>query len=230
MVAEALSGDVAAPADETPLCGRLPREDVTNGVDEGKRATLRRFAAIGAATPLSALGDRERADRGKSDARDAIVGYLAATPGAHFSKVRDDLSLGTGETQHHLDRLLSAGVVESHRDGDYRRFYPPGRFSAFEKAALGYLRRSTPRGMLLALLRDPETTGSAIAGQLGVSRATVSNYAAELEAAGLLSREDGYRVEDPETVITLLVRFADSFDADAVAFADAAADLIRYGP
>lgn len=204
---------------------------MTDGIDEGKRATLRRFAAVGAAAPLSALGDGRRDERwrgGRSDVRDAIVGYLTSTPGAHFSKIRDDLGLGTGETQHHLERLLSAGVVESHRDGDYRRFYPAGRFSPFEKAALGYLRRTTPRGMLLALLREPEATGAALADRVGVSRATVSNYAADLEAAGLLSRADGYRVERPETVITLVVRFANSFDDDAVAFADEAADLIRY--
>ena len=67
---------------------------------------------------------------GTNDARDAIVGYLAATPGAHFSKVRDDLKLGTGETQHHLRRLLDAGAIESRRDGDYRRFFPAGRFSS----------------------------------------------------------------------------------------------------
>lgn len=207
------------------------RHTVTDGIDEGKRATLRRFAAIGAAAPLSALGDGERDAGGsgrRSDARDAIVGYLASTPGAHFSKVRDDLGLGTGETQHHLERLLSAGAVESYRDGDYRRFYPAGRFSPFERAALGYLRRATPRGMLLALLCDPEATGAALADRVGVSRATVSNYAAELEAAGLLSREDGYRVERPETVITLVVRFANSFDDETAAFADEAADLIRY--
>lgn len=200
---------------------------MTEGIDEGKRETLRRFAAVGAATPLSALGDGQQ-DRGRSDARDAIVGYLASTPGAHFSKVRDDLGLGTGETQHHLDRLRSAGVVEVHRDGDYKRFYPAGRFSPFEKAALGYLRRATPRGMLLALLSDPESTGAALADRLGVSRATISNYAAELESVGLLSREGGYRVERPETLITLVVRFADSFDDAARAFADDAADLIRY--
>jgi predicted transcriptional regulator len=199
---------------------------VTERIDEGKRATLKRFAAIGAATPLAALGDGQ--EPGKSDARDAIVGYLASTPGAHFSKIRDDLGLGTGETQHHLDRLRSAGVVEVRRDGDYKRFYPAGRFSPFEKAALGYLRRATPRGMVLALLRDPESTGASLADRLGVSRATISNYAAELEAVGLLSREDGYRVERPETLITLVVRFADSFDDDAMAFADDAASLIRY--
>ena len=197
-------------------------------VDEGKRATLRRFAALGAATPFVRLGDGE--DERRNDARDAILGYLAATPGAHFSKLRDDLQLGTGETQHHLRRLDETGAVESQRDGDYRRFFPSDRFTEYQRTALGYLRRETPRGMLIELLRDPEATGSDLAEAVGVSRATVSAYAKELDAAGLLSRSDGYAVERPETVLTLVVRYADSFDADAAAFAAEADDLIRFDP
>jgi predicted transcriptional regulator len=202
---------------------------MSDRVDEEKRATLRRFAALGAATPFVG-GRRDSEDDTRSDARDAIVGYLGATPGAHFSKLRDDLKLGTGETQHHLKRLLADGVLESRRDGDYRRLFPAGRFSEFEQVALGYLRRRTPRGMLIELLRNPDATGSDLAATLDVSRATVSNYAKELEAANLLSRENGYAVESPETVITLLLRYADSFDEDAAAFASEADSLIRFDP
>jgi len=202
-------------------------------VDEDKRATLRRFAALGAATPLVGLGGSDDGDddsSGSSDARDAIVGYVASTPGAHFSKVRDDLQLGTGETQYHLRNLVDDDTLEVSRDGDYKRFFPAGRFSEFEQVALGYLRRDTPRGMLVHLLRDPAATGSELAARLGVSRATVSTYAKELDAVGLLSREDGYAVRNPETVITLLIRYADSFGSDAAAFADDAAELIRFDP
>ncbi|ELZ72483.1 MULTISPECIES: winged helix-turn-helix transcriptional regulator [Haloferax] len=202
-------------------------------VDEDKRATLRRFAALGAATPLVGLGggdDGEDDSSGSSDARDAIVGYVASTPGAHFSKVRDDLQLGTGETQYHLRNLVDDDTLEVSRDGDYKRFFPAGRFSEFEQVTLGYLRRDTPRGMLVHLLRDPAATGSELAARLGVSRATVSTYAKELDAVGLLSREDGYAVRNPETVITLLIRYADSFGSDAAAFADDAAELIRFDP
>ncbi len=196
------------------------------GVDESKRATLRRFAALGAATPLVGLS---AADEG-SDVRDAIVGYLAATPGAHFSKLRDDLQLGTGETQHHLRRLEGDGVVTHRKDGDYKRYFPAGRFTEFEQRALGYLRRETPRRMLIALLRDPTASGGDLAAAADVSRSTVSKYAAELDAAGLLSRADGYAVERPETLLTLVVRYADSFGAEAVAVADEADGLLRYDP
>jgi predicted transcriptional regulator len=206
------------------------------GVDEEKRATLRRFATLGAATPLVGLGGRTGESDGTdartdgNEVRAAIRGYVATTPGAHFSKVRDDLKLGTGETQHHLRRLVDAGAVETRKDGDYRRYFVAGRFSDFEQVALGYLRRETARGILVALLRDPDATGSGIAASLGVSRATVSTTAKELDAAGLLSRTGGYAVRNPETVLTLLIRFADSFGADAVDLSTEAADLIRFDP
>jgi len=203
-------------------------------VDESKRATLRRFAALGTAgagslAKLTGGADAETdGDAGRSDARDAIVGYLATTPGAHLSKVRDDLQLATGATQHPLRSLLSAGAVESRRDGDYRRFFPAGRFDEFEQVALGYLRRDTPRGMLVELLRDPDASAGELAARLDVSRPTVSKYAGQLESAGLLSREDGYAVERPETVLVSLVRYADSFDDEATALADDADDLIAF--
>jgi len=196
-------------------------------VDESKRATLRRFAALGAASPLAGLAS---ASESESDTPDAIVGYLTATPGAHFSKIRDDLQLGTGETQHHLRRLNSEGTIESRKDGDYSRYFPAERFTEFEQVALGYLRRETPRGMLVALLESPGISSGAIAERLDVSRPTVSNRAAEMESAGLLSRENGYSVERAETLLMLLVQYADSFDEETVALAAAADDLVAYDP
>ncbi|WP_226012337.1 winged helix-turn-helix transcriptional regulator [Halomicrobium salinisoli] len=195
------------------------------GVDESKRATLRRFAALGASSPLV----RFSSDDSDSDARSAIAGYVSTTPGAHFSKIRDDLQLGTGETQHHLRELEGEGTVESRRDGDYRRFFLAEEFTEREKVALGYLRRETPRGMLVALLRDPTLSAGDLADRVGVSRPTVSKYAAELEEAGLLDRED-YTVAVPETLLVLVVRYADSFGDEAAALAREAADLVSYDP
>ena len=200
-------------------------------IDQEKRSTLRRFAALGAASPLAGLGSGSAAaEEDTTDSREAIRGYVASTPGAHFSKIRDDLGLGTGETQHHLRRLVDDGAVGFRRDGDYKRFFSAGRFSEFEQVALGYLRRATPRGMLLELLENPGTTGAELAAHLDVSRPTVSGYAVDLDEAGLLSRDGEYVVERPETLLTLVVRYADSLGAEAVAVADDADELLQYDP
>ncbi|WP_226005351.1 winged helix-turn-helix transcriptional regulator [Natrinema salinisoli] len=199
-----------------------------DGVDDEKRATLRRFAALGAASPLVGRSDSAAADTGESDARDAIAGYLSTTPGAHFSKIRDDLQLGTGETQHHLRRLEDLEAIERYRDGDYKRFVTAGRFDEFEKRALGYLRRETPRGMLIELLLRSDPTAGDLAEALDVSPPTVSKYAGELEEAGLLSRADGYAVERPETVLVLVVRHADSFGDRAQRLARDADQFLEY--
>ncbi|MFB6085394.1 MAG: winged helix-turn-helix transcriptional regulator [Halodesulfurarchaeum sp.] len=198
-------------------------------IDEEKRTTLRKFAAIGAGSPLLGLAEGESAES-DSDAREAIVGYVETTPGAHFSKIRDDLRLATGETQYHLRRLTSEGDLEMWRDGDYKRYVPAGGFSRFEKRALGYLRRETPRAMLLALLEDPTLTGAALAETIGVSPATISTYAAEMAEEGLLERQNGYRVNNPETVISLLLRYATSFDRETRSFATRAETLFSYDP
>ena len=199
-------------------------------VDEEKRATLRRFAAVGAGGPLARLAgsDADAHDDTSSDVPTAIRGYLATTPGAHFSKLRDDLRLGTGEAQYHLRELAERDVVDSWKDGDYRRYVPAGRFSDFERRALGYLRRDTARGLVVGLLKDPDATGTELAARLDVSAPTVSKHAAALADAGLLDRSDGYTLTRPETTLLLLVRFADSFGADAVALAAEADELVAY--
>jgi predicted transcriptional regulator len=198
----------------------------SGGVDEDKRATLRRFAALGAASPFVGIASADS----ESDAPDAIVGYVAATPGAHFSKIRDDLGLGTGEAQHHLRGLVEEGALESHKDGDYRRYFPAGRFSPDERVALGYLRRETPRGIVIALLRDPGCGPSALSDRLEVSRPAISKAAAELADAGLLDRDGGYTLEDPTTMLVLVVAYADSFGEDAAALAADAPDYVSYDP
>ena len=196
-------------------------------VDRQKRETLRSFAAVGAGSSLLGLAD---GDRGESDAREAIAGYVETTPGAHFSKIRDDLGLATGETQYHLRRLVDTDVLEDDRDGNYRRYFAAGAFSAFERTVLGFLRRDTDREIVLSTLAAPERTGRELAADLGVSGATISAARSEMAEAGVLNREAGYQVQQPATVIALLLRYAGSFDERTRTFAKTAPELLAYDP
>lgn len=194
-------------------------------VDEEKRATLRKVAAVGAGGPLLGLSEEE-----SSDTREALASYVDVTPGAHFSKIRDDLALATGETQYHLGRLVDAEVLAVTRDGDYKRYFPADRFDEFERTALGYLRRETPREMMLALLQRPDRSGTELADQLSVSAATISTTATAMERAGLLDRSEGCRVRRPETVLSLLLRYGHSIEGETRQFASSAAALFNYDP
>lgn len=200
-------------------------------VDEDKRTTLRRFAALGATLPVAGIGSSSTASAdtsSKSDARDAISGYINTTPGAHFSKIRDDLQLGTGETQYHLQELEKSEQISAQKDGDYKRYFIAGEFSDFEKTMLGYLRRETPRHMILTILESPGLTGAALADKIGVSAPTISKYGSELSENNIIARDDGYQAKKPELTITLLLRYANSFDTETVEFAQSADDLLEY--
>lgn len=197
--------------------------------DANKRQTLRQFAAVGAIGPFLSASETE--DGEGTNRRDTIAAYIDATPGAHFSKIRDDLGLGTGETQYHLRKLETASRVESDRDGDYRRYFAAGQFDQRDREILGQLRRSTPRKLVIALLTNPDRSAGEIATHVDRSPAAISQAAAQLEAASLLDREGGdYAIIDPERTIAFLVRYAQSFGPDALSFADNLEQYVAWRP
>lgn len=198
--------------------------------DANKRQTLRHVAAIGAVTPLFSMGTAAASEDGEdSDRRERIAHYVLSAPGSHFSKIRDDLSLGTGETQYHLDRLASESIIESRKDGDFRRYYAAHMFDSFEKRALAALRRETPRSVILQLLASPHDSPGTIATKLDLSPAAISKTARHLEEEQLLTRTNGmYAIDDPEHLIVLLVRFGDSFDADVHEFIQDVPSYIKW--
>ena len=196
--------------------------------DADKRATLKQVAAIGAAAPFVALGDTAEASD-TPDRREALRSYVTVTPGAHFSKLRDDLGLGTGETQYHLRQLVATDELVTERDGEYRRYFPANRFDAADRRALSYLRRETPRGIVVSLLLDPSRSASELAAQLDVSPPAISSAAADLEDAGFLDRSSGaYRLQDAERLVTLLVRYEDSFGPETADFRRQISDRIEW--
>lgn len=195
--------------------------------DAEKRETLRQFAAVGAVGPLAAAGrvaDVEPA----SDRRATVLEYVEHNPGLHFSQLRDDLDLGTGETQYHLRKLESAGAVVSHPDGDYRRLFPAGVFTMAERQILSALRRGTHGGVLIGATSAPGIAAGDLADALGISTPAVSRAAGDLADADLLVRDGGrYRATDPESVVGLVAQYGESFDDRTVAAALDAVEELR---
>ncbi len=49
--------------------------------------------------------------------RDLLLRIIDAQPGAHFRNLATESKLGVGNTRHHLDVLLSAGLITQRRNG-----------------------------------------------------------------------------------------------------------------
>lgn len=200
-------------------------------IDGEKRATLQRFAALAVALPVLNDGERSKSsENGTGKVRRALVGYITSHPGTHFSKIRDDLHLATGEAQYHLNYLASDGEIESIRDGEFRRFFIASEFTDRERVLLGYLRRETLCRLLIAVLKMPDATGRELATEIGVSPSTVSSYATQMTERGIFAEGDGYELSEPERLITLLIRFGPTLGRDATSFGREATEYIQYSP
>ena len=188
--------------------------------DEQKRQTLRQFAAVGAVGPFAAV-QKSRAIDATSDRPLELLEYVASYPGVHFSKIRDDLGLGTGETQYHLRRLESSDHIESIDDGEYRRLFLSHQFSRVEHGILSMLRRPTHAAILIAGLAEEPVGARTIAELRGVSSPAVSRAARDLEMAGLLDRTGGqYTVLEQAEIESVLSRFGESLDEETIRIAN----------
>ena len=123
--------------------------------------------------------------------------------------------MGWGETSHHLNRMVQAGVLRRER-APKRDFYFPTDITWDERKCLMFLRGENPRRILLTLLGDPGLRSVEIAERLGLGKSTVSFHLTRLVQGGLVvsSREDvncRYQVAHPERVTGILANYRGSF-------------------
>lgn len=138
---------------------------------------------------------------------------MNAFPGLHYRELQRASGAKDGTFQYHLSVLEKDGVVVREPDGVYVRFYP-AHLSQAERRALGLLRHSKIRSILLYLLQEPQLGKGELAKKLGVSPSTVSYYIERLRKANILSFAEGNRATflvDPAMLIGLLRRYRSSF-------------------
>ena len=122
-----------------------------------------------------------------SETRARIERFIDANPGVHFSEVARALDLATGQVQYHLARL--DGVVTEAING--RTHHYTAGFDPWERHALAYLRRETPRELIVRLL---DADGAAVrpqtvTGDLGIARSTLEHHVDGLVAAGVVVKD-----------------------------------------
>lgn len=149
--------------------------------------------------------------------REDILRCVREHPGIHLRGVERRTGLPLGQVLYHLDRLERMGLVASHRDSGFRRYFAPDAISRSEKPILSALRHDVPRRLVLALLERPRLPHKALQRSAGVAGSTLSFHLQRLVASGVLVRErvEGsttYALADPRLARREVVAYAPSFE------------------
>ena len=148
--------------------------------------------------------------------RERVYEHVEANPGVHFTAVREDLDIATGQAQYHLRKLVRAGdvVVEDVRG---RTHYFDRSYDPWERRALAFARRETARALLAHLIDDGPLAAAELTDRLDVSRSTVAWHVSSLADAGVVEKSYGARgrvvveLVQPEATRRLLGEVTPSF-------------------
>jgi len=117
-----------------------------------------------------------------------IYSFIIENPGLHFRALSDYLRLPIGVLQYHLGLLVSGGLLSTHQDGRYKRYFESKRFTETEMKVISGLRNGTSGKILVALFEKPQMTHKDLALQLDISSQALSWQMRRLEKMGLVKR------------------------------------------
>jgi len=117
-----------------------------------------------------------------------IYSFIKNNPGLHFRALSNYLSMPIGVLQYHLGLLVKGGLVSTHRDGRYRRYFESKRFTETEMRVISVLRNGTSGKILATLFRKPQMTHKDLAAQLNISSQALSWQMNRLEQMSLIKR------------------------------------------
>lgn len=153
--------------------------------------------------------------------RSAILSCVVDHPGMHLRGIERHTNLPLGQVLYHLDRLERMGLVVTHRDRGFRRFFSPDVVSRSEKPILSALRHDVPRHVVLALLAAEDLPHKELQRVTGVAGSTLSFHLQRLVESGVLVRTRSrgstfYALADPQLAEQDLRRYAASLRDPAV--------------
>lgn len=152
--------------------------------------------------------------------RRRLFEFLEAYPGLHLRELERQLGMDVRALLHHLDFLEKHEAVTNVREGGYVRYYPRAweagyfreRIGAPEKRVLGLLRQRVPLQLVLLLADRGEVATEVLREATGLAASTLSYHLKKLRRLGIVAyrreeRQRIHRLEDPDAVVQLLLRY-----------------------
>ena len=156
--------------------------------------------------------------------RREIFQWIKDYPGSHQREIQRGLELSTGHVNYHLGVMLKSELLSTLDDGNYRRYYPRNTFNEEEKVVLSFLRRELPRGIMIYIMMNPDTSQTELASHFNVSDPTISYHLSKMREKGVIvgSRAERgmyYKILDEELVANIIAVYQRTFfDSLADAF------------
>jgi len=124
-------------------------------------------------------------------ARRSLLSAIEASPGVHFKELQRRTAQSKSQAQHHLSKLLAAGLVREVRSGGYVCYFPAAIADRHLLAAAPILRADGARKVFAAALEHPGSNALGLAHFSGLQPSTVTYHVQKLAQAGLVATERG---------------------------------------
>lgn len=118
--------------------------------------------------------------------RAQVLQLVQAEPGVHFQDLARRLGIGRGTLEHHLRKMLAAGLLAKVQHGGYACYFPKGAVDRRVMDTAPLLRSTGGRAVFDAVRSQPGRSGRELALALGLSQSTVSYHLRRLQEAGLV--------------------------------------------
>jgi predicted transcriptional regulator len=140
-----------------------------------------------------------------------LLQLVRRRPGIHIREAQRRAGLGLGDTVYQLGKLSSLGLIDSTKNGKYRRYYPIDIDPSDRKVFSAFLVPSQRR-ILLFLLANQGSNLSKLTLGLKLSKSTVNWHLRILQSDGIVIATNSeaepaeYQVADPKRVTELILR------------------------
>lgn len=125
--------------------------------------------------------------------KEQIITQVEEEPGIHFRKLQREIGCSKSTINYHVKRTEK---LEEEKIRGYRRFYPTN-IDKEDRSILAALNHS-PRGEILYELQQEHRKLTEISEEVEKSPATVSQHLNILKKAGIVRKDDKYRLKKQE--------------------------------
>lgn len=157
-----------------------------------------------------------KGDSLNSETRKKIFNSIMKFPGLYLNEIARKLNIPKSTVNYHLKYLQKKGLIVSHANSRYVRYYVTAKICKNDKKYLDLLLENVPCRIIVYLFLNPDSSQIEISKYLDKHPTTVSFHLDKLNNADVLEtrvvgNKKQYKLKDAGTLLDLFVKYGDNF-------------------